>query len=224
MSSRTPRPRAQLSPDTIIEAATQIAANSGIEGLTVRRLGQHLGADPTAIYRHFRDKDEILLAVTDRLLSGLADRLPPNLAWRVRLDWIARQSIAVFLAHPVIGAAMASRTTRREGEFRLVEAVLGALREAGLSDVDAVAYHRTFADVIVAYGGMRASFSMLEDEARQRDESAWSREYLTASPETFPNIAAVAPLMAQFDPDTVLDLVITLFLDGIERRVHQEHR
>jgi AcrR family transcriptional regulator len=206
----------------IIDAATHIAANSGIEGLTVRRLGQHLGADPTAIYRHFRDKDEILLAVTDRLLSGLADRLPPNLTWRVRLEWIARESIAVFLAHPVIGAAMASRTTRREGEFRLVEAILGALREAGLSDEDAVAYHRTFADVIVAYGGMRASYSMLEDEARRRDDSAWSREYLTASPETFPNIAAVAPLMAQFDPVTVLDLVITLLLDGVERKVRPQ--
>ena len=38
------------------------------EPLTVRRLGKELGADPTAIYRHFRDKDELVRAVLDRLV------------------------------------------------------------------------------------------------------------------------------------------------------------
>src|SRR5262252_124575 len=95
-----PRPRAQLSPEAIIDAATSITAAGGAAGLTVRRLGEHLGADPTAIYRHFRDKDEILLEVADRLLRGIADRLPADLDWRGRLDWVARQMVAAFIAHP----------------------------------------------------------------------------------------------------------------------------
>src|SRR5262245_56986813 len=105
MPPARPRPRAQLTPDAIVQAALHTAANSGAEGLTVRRLGHHLGADPTAIYRHFRDKDEILLEVADRLIRDMADRLPPDLGWRDRLEWIARQTLGIFLAHPAIGVA-----------------------------------------------------------------------------------------------------------------------
>src|SRR5262249_32262489 len=152
----------------------------------------------------------------DRLLRGVADALPAGLAWRARLEWIARETVAAFVAHPAIGVAVASRTTRREGEFILVEAVLGALREAGLSDEDVVAHPGIFADRVRAYAGMRAAYEMLAREARRRDESSWSREYLAASPATYPNIAAVAPLLARFDADSVLDLLIALVLDGIE--------
>ena len=42
--------------------------------MSVRRLGAELGADPTAIYRHFRDKDELVLALLDRLLAQVEGR------------------------------------------------------------------------------------------------------------------------------------------------------
>ena len=42
----------------------------------MRKLGEALDADPTAIYRHFRSKDELLRAVGDRCLIGVTDDLP----------------------------------------------------------------------------------------------------------------------------------------------------
>jgi AcrR family transcriptional regulator len=213
-----PRPRAQLTSESIIDAAAEITAAGGAATLTVRRLGQRLGADPTAIYRHFRDKDEILLEVADRLLRRIADRLPEDVGWRARLEWIAREVVAAFVAHPAIGVSMASRTTRREGEFRLVDAVLGAMREAGLTDSDAVSHHRTFGDIVLAYAGMQASYYMLDEATRRRDEGAWSRDYLAVAPSRYPHIAALAPVIASFREETVLDLLIAMLLDGIETR------
>jgi AcrR family transcriptional regulator len=38
-------------------------------GLTTRALGHRLGVDPTALYRHFRNKDELLTAMADSIVG-----------------------------------------------------------------------------------------------------------------------------------------------------------
>ena len=47
----------------------------------MRSLGEAIGADPSAVYRHVRDKDELLRAVGDRLLQGVVDGLPGAERW-----------------------------------------------------------------------------------------------------------------------------------------------
>jgi AcrR family transcriptional regulator len=50
---------------------------TGTEAFTMRSLGQALGADPTAVYRHFRDKYELMIALV--MLAVAADiRLVPD--------------------------------------------------------------------------------------------------------------------------------------------------
>ena len=87
-------PRPQLTGDEIARfrddacrAALQIIGEDGVEGLTVRTLGQHLGCSYAKPYRYFRDKDQLVDAVRAhafdsfaRFMSGedpAADRLPP---------------------------------------------------------------------------------------------------------------------------------------------------
>ena len=41
----------------------------------MRRLGAELGVDPTAVYRHFRYKDELLVAMADRMFAHSIDAL-----------------------------------------------------------------------------------------------------------------------------------------------------
>ena len=60
------RRRVALSREVIIEAALNIGSKEGGSALTFSRLGKELGADPTSVYRHFRDKDELVVALTDR--------------------------------------------------------------------------------------------------------------------------------------------------------------
>ena len=74
---RPARPRPQLDRESILDAGIRLAASGRADAVSVRRLGAELGADPTAIYRHFRDKDELVLALLDRLLAQVdatADR------------------------------------------------------------------------------------------------------------------------------------------------------
>ena len=45
---------ARLTPDRIVSAAIEVIGEVGSEQFSVRKLGDALDADPTAIYRHFR--------------------------------------------------------------------------------------------------------------------------------------------------------------------------
>jgi AcrR family transcriptional regulator len=77
-----PRARPQLDADTIVDAALRLAGGGNTEMLTVRSLGKELGADPTAIYRHFRDKEELMKAVLDRVIADAVAAVDASLGWR----------------------------------------------------------------------------------------------------------------------------------------------
>ncbi|MGQ9574352.1 MAG: TetR/AcrR family transcriptional regulator [Thermoguttaceae bacterium] len=55
----------------IAEAALRLVADRGLGRLSVAAVARRVGLVPSGIYRHFKSKDEILLAVLDRIESRL---------------------------------------------------------------------------------------------------------------------------------------------------------
>jgi AcrR family transcriptional regulator len=73
----------------ILEAARELMVTEGYERMTMRRIAEAIEYSPTAIYHHFKDKDEVVLTLCDedfgRLLGALQDRpLPEDPLERVR--------------------------------------------------------------------------------------------------------------------------------------------
>jgi len=216
--ARRKRAGAQLTPEAIIEASLRIAARGSADAFTVRRLGEELGADPTAVYRHFRDKDELLLSVADRTLGEVLDSIPDGLDWKDRLRALAAGSLAVALKYPAVAAAMASRTTRRANEFRVVELILGAVTEAGLEGAEAAVHYRMVGDSLLAYTGQRAAYLMFDPDVRAGDESSWSREYRLVDAAGFPHITRLGTQLAQVTHDQVYQARVEALITAIERR------
>lgn len=52
--------------DLILEAAERIMAERGIEGLSMRAIGAGVGISQAAIYRHYKDKSELVGALVAR--------------------------------------------------------------------------------------------------------------------------------------------------------------
>lgn len=73
-----------LTREQIIDAAYRILADDGLGGLTMRRLAQQLGVQPGATYYHVASKQELLVAVAERILNHAEIRL--NEPGRVALD------------------------------------------------------------------------------------------------------------------------------------------
>jgi len=217
-TSRRRRNRSDpLSSELIVERALDLTRREGAQALTMRRLGEELGVDPTAVYRHFRDKDELVLACMDRVVAMAYDALDPHLDvqdWRGVLRAVANQSWKACEAHPAIYSLAYHRTTGGPGERKMVELLLSTLARAGLSPRQAVLHYRTFADSMLAMCGMKAGAQSLETTLQEKDAGAWARIYAILPQEEYPAARAHAPHLAEVTERdiylAVTDAVISL--------------
>ncbi|MET9377515.1 TetR/AcrR family transcriptional regulator [Streptomyces sp. NPDC002992] len=212
------RPRPSLSPRLIVEACLELLDAEGGDALTFRRIGTHLGADPTALYRHFRNKDELLLAVADRLLEESLEGFEPSDDWRDTLRELFVRSHRVYLAHPHVAVLATARITRRPAEMRVIDMILGALADAGFPPDEAVHHYRALVDTMLAWSCMGATYIALDADTRHKDESAWTGVYATAPATTHPHLAAAAPYLAAVDDEGNFHFALDLMLEAIANR------
>ncbi|MFF2809666.1 TetR/AcrR family transcriptional regulator [Streptomyces sp. NPDC058000] len=185
-----------LSRQLIVETALRLVGQHGSEALTVRRLGAALGADPSAVYRYFRNTDDLLLAVADELIGRAQHGWQPTGDWRADLREIGLRIHRAYQAHPQAALLAAHRTTGRTHETRAVEAILGVLRGAGFPDPDAVRIYHAFVDQSLGFAALDAAALALPAAARTADHQVWQASYGRLAASTHPNIAATASLLA----------------------------
>ena len=53
----------------MLGVAVALADRDGIEGLSMRKLGQELGVDAMALYRHVRSKDDLLDGIVEVVVA-----------------------------------------------------------------------------------------------------------------------------------------------------------
>jgi AcrR family transcriptional regulator len=75
--SRTRRARGSLSADEILDAAERIVDAEGLHALSMPTLARELGSGVTSIYWYFRSKDDLVVALAERVEQQLYRRLPP---------------------------------------------------------------------------------------------------------------------------------------------------
>src|SRR5256886_14423300 len=84
-------PRLPLSRDRILHTALDLADESGIESLTMRRLGQALGFEAMSLYNHVANKHGVIDGILDLVLAECEPPAPGG-------DWataIRRSAISV---------------------------------------------------------------------------------------------------------------------------------
>ncbi|MET8572330.1 TetR/AcrR family transcriptional regulator C-terminal domain-containing protein [Streptomyces sp. NPDC004783] len=216
------RPRPSLSPELIVEACLELLEAEGADALTFRRIGTRLGADHTALYRHFRNKDDLLLAVADRLLEESLDGFEPGADWRETLRTLLIRVRMVYLSHPRAAVLSTVRITRRPAEMRVIETILAALAQAGFPPGQAVPHYRALVDFMLSWSCMEATYSSLDPAARQADESAWTGTYTAVPAATHPHIAAAAPYLAAVEDEANFRFALDLMLTAIAAHAPQE--
>ncbi|MFD2466457.1 TetR/AcrR family transcriptional regulator [Amycolatopsis silviterrae] len=84
--------------EEIVRAATEILAEGGGEdSVTLRAVARRIGIAAPSIYRHFADRDQILLAVVQEAFAELKDRIETELAKSDRPDERLRAICTTYL-------------------------------------------------------------------------------------------------------------------------------
>ncbi|MER5546687.1 TetR/AcrR family transcriptional regulator [Streptomyces sp. NPDC002589] len=202
-----------LSEQIIVDTALRVLREHGSTGLTARRLGLALGADPSTLYRYFAGMDDLTRAIGDELMGRALDSWTATGDWRTDLRALGRGVYAAYLAHPQAALLTGSRVTGRPREIAVDETILGILRGAGLPDPAAVRVYHTFIDQSLAFAVLDAGSLALADEARAGDEQMWRSTYAHLPAESHPNIAATAQLLARHMPHSAYPSALEMLLD-----------
>jgi AcrR family transcriptional regulator len=169
-SKPKPKPRRgrppRLSRDQIVEAALDLIDRAGLHGLTMRALAHELQADPMAVYRHVRDKDELLGAMCDRLLVAL-DPIDPDQDWEPQLRRLAEQIHQRFAARPALMPALAAAPVTPTSLLIAADTVALLIR-AGANARDAAAGVNAIFSYILGYAVLEAAVPPPSDHAALR--------------------------------------------------------
>jgi AcrR family transcriptional regulator len=210
--------RAPLTKERVLRAAVDLADRDGIDALSMRKLGQELGVDPMALYRHVRNKDDLL----DGALAVVVGQMEPpraGLAWKAALRELAMNARRVMLRHPWARAVLEERGTAGEAMVGQVERVLAILLGADFSLE--LAHHGLHVLDSRIFGFSPALF----DESRGRPaptpeaQVALARAIATR----YPNVAQLATaashegVLGACDDDVEFAFGLDLVLDGLER-------
>jgi TetR/AcrR family tetracycline transcriptional repressor len=203
----------------VVEAALALLDEAGLDGLTMRSLAERLGVRATALYRHVRDKDELLVLLGDALAGAIepVGLDPPwqarlrELAWRVRRGLLAHRDAARLLA-----------ATMPSGPRRLahVEALLALLTAAGFTPEEAAraAYH--FNNLVTEFVADEVRLRLAAEAAGVSPEAllAEARRGLAALPaDQFPHLTRHAAGGADADRDASFRFGVDVWIKGMER-------
>ena len=75
----------RLSKRTVTENALKLADADGLDTLTIRKLAEHLGVTPMALYWHFRSKEDLLEGVAEQVWGEINVNTDQGAPWWAQL-------------------------------------------------------------------------------------------------------------------------------------------
>ena len=209
-----PKTRKPLTRERVLEAAIRLADESGIESLSMRKLGQELGVEAMSLYNHVKNKDEVLDGIVEAVVREV--ELPSDETdWKTALRRHAISSHEALMRHSW-AAGLWWRRAEGPDRMRGAEFMLRTLRKAGFSeDLTYHGYH-VLVGHILGFTLQAQSFPIETREELQK----LAAEFLQDFPaDEYPYLAE--HIRQHVDPEDsdegAFEFGLDLILDGLER-------
>ena len=213
---RRPRRRV-LNRAHVVRAALHLLDDVGLEALTMRTLSEKLGVKAASLYRHVRDKNELLQLLADEI-NGEIPAVRSSGSWQDQVLEIARNVRKTLLSHRDGAELLAATMPFGPRRLRHIESLLRILRSAGLSGRDAVraAYH--FNNLVTEFVADESRFATMAGRgaARRRKMYAQARQLFRSLPaDEYPVIVELADDLSEDDPDGSFEFGVSVWLRGL---------
>lgn len=131
-------PRGTLDRATVVAAALELADREGLSGVTMARVAAELGSSAMSLYRHVRDKDELLEAISELALADVPALAQDSRPWRVRLEEFAHGVREAALRHPALVEVSIDQGTYGPAATAVGLDCMALLQEAGFEQDAAI--------------------------------------------------------------------------------------
>ncbi|GII57701.1 TetR family transcriptional regulator [Planotetraspora thailandica] len=209
-AKRGPKPRMTVA--RIVETAIAVADRDGLDGVSMQRIADELGATKMSLYRYTPGKAELMALMLDTAVGGPPEALREG--WREGLtDWALALHDA-FRRHPwALELAVGARVFG-PNELDWMEAGLSALRDTALSGaerVDALVLVTGHVRSIVQQGAAPGS-----PEGPERGVDRLMAGIIMANAGRYPEtLAAFASARTAGEQDQALTFGLDRILDGL---------
>ena len=222
--SDTPQ-RIPLSRDRVFQAAVEIADQTGIDSLTMRRLAEALGVEAMSLYYHVANKEALLDGVVEVIIDEInqaTSRIEglPGDDWKQALRLRILTAREVMLRHKWAPRVIEDRTTMNPALLHYFHGILEIFRAGGVSyDLAHHAMH--------ALGSRALGFSQeLFEPDPDSDDEQLSEEMMAQMAAELPLLVEMMSEIVHDDPDSTIgwcddqtefEFGLDVILDGLER-------
>jgi len=205
-----PRRRRSLTLEGILDAAMALLDARGAAALTMRNLADALGCKQASLYRHIRNREELVTLLADRGISPASTPPPDDLDWAGQAAWSARQFRDHLRRHP--GLVSLIHGTERLGPNSLagVEYALELFTRAGLNPQQAAAAASSLGTFIV--GSVQLNLGLDASDPGERDDRRLL--YSSRDAAAFPLLVRHADILADVDSDAEFEVGLNALLTG----------
>lgn len=214
--------RTGLSRERLTEEALNLLQESGLTGLSTRRLAGRLNVQSPALYWYVSGKDELLQLVADAICAQMS--LPANdRSPRERLEVIAHEYRRVLTAYRDAPRLFAEQPPVGASRIKLYDAAVGAFADAGFPAADAVAMATFYRHYLLG---------MIVEEVRDKQRGDIDAPFsaftlgvelkrLGEATHEFPNLAGAADLLTSMSSERLFALGLKVLLDGLEAHLNR---
>ena len=207
----------RLSKRTVTESALKLADADGLDALTIRKLAQHLGVTPMALYWHVRSKDDLLEGVAEQVWGEIDVNVDPDAPWWAQLQGLLESLVEVLRAHSAAAQLLLEHEKRNEAALHATEVTLDVLRRAGFDPLHASEIARstlwTGITLVMSDPGYKPELPPDEREEMQRRNQV---ELAMLPASKYPRLIECAAPMTNCDPELHYQFGIGLFIDGVK--------
>lgn len=209
--SRKRAARGRLDRKIIVDGCLSLLAREGAQGFSMPALGRELGVDPSAVYRYFRGKDDLIVAATDEYIARLKIEEIRESCWVETLAAIGRRFWSVGSEQPGAMALTGSRTAAMPGTFRAANHMIGVFMEAGFDPDDSARLYRALVDLVLS---LTQQHALVLDMGVVDQSMEAQNAFRGVDPKRYPHIAAAADAVATRTADENFELTLAMFLES----------
>src|ERR1700680_2107558 len=207
--------------------ALKIGETAGLQGVSLRRLASEFRVIPMALYRHVRDKQDLINAMAELVMEGL-DLM---VGFRASMSWTARVRRAMLNFRDqmderplALQLQIAYSGDNLSAFWRPIEDVLGILLSARFKPRDAAKLIRIVSNLLAGYLLLvRPAGPKADQQGNIRDRELLRKRFelglLSLQGDQFPNTVVTARELADAwanDPDRWWPDTVDLLVFGLE--------